>query len=1240
MGEKPRRFQTRARQVRSHGDDFEDFVFECFRIANEERGFAKHLARGRDGAIDLIDRFGEPGVATVAECKYVGSGLAKDAIARWREVFRHLSDHLPMLHANPDKNLKSQYRAWLEPDRPIKRYRFCVTATMSKQELAALEKRIVADFAKLVGAGVEPLRHLVEEPGAVRALPWDWFEAELEEHPSLAFRWFRGLPIGVGQFGDASGNEPTFQDFLTSGELRYFSRDQYESAGFGALERGEVALVTGLIHGAPQSLLITGPGGVGKTRLSWELAAALAGADDGFDVFTLKRSAGFESVTELAASYPGNASILLLIDYAEAAPKLNDIADAIVHLAAHSGHRVRLIATCRSSATNLVRDNLAALDPEVKGLGSLQTGEEAYVRWVSRSILALERFPQPEELERVCQGIPALAAFALFLFRRHREQFDRQFGALHGLSDFDKWVSHRVSLLSSRIGDRDASERMLARIAFALPLPFDRFQTMGGSYGAILDILRVDRWIELRDGYYVAAHDILADALAARWLFEAEHATSERSLDLLEEAAREQDLPHAMGVLARLASHPKFGSINGAFLVDALLERHPGQLCKSLALLLGTAILNFEQKLNLLHQHELARDAARAEPTLQVSLSVLAEESASRKLCKDDNPALATLGDLLDEVCDQSQISNIVLRRAYRFDQARFRDRVYANVSTFPQAESTHFLLVQMLRSGEPVDALHDPVKCWLQTNSRALRASFIYRAWLDAGGSLEDVSEALLSWVSEHGHTPEAQFVYKAWLSAGGRLEPVTAAVLAWLSVYGQTVRASLVYAAWLDAGGNLDDVSTALLTWVDSNGGTPEASYTYTGWLDAGGSPSEMAEAVLLWVSRQGQVPEAQFVYTSWLNAGGGTAAISEPLLSWLAAHGQSEAAGFVYRSWLNAGGEIAAITPFLLTWLDANGQSQEACFIYSAWLDAGGQHTAICKPLFGWLDKFRQAPEAAYVYSAWLEAGGDPRPIADTLSSWLTARGTDLEARHVYSAWFRAKAPFDEISSYVFEWVLKWSDNENLVYVTRGLCKVHNLPEPIVFAILNWSVKHIDHEDSLDRVATLCGHLHAGFMSESGLLKVIRELEDIIDYKLNSELLSEKDRSLIWSLCVSLRHPVFKNSNPYAFVRVTSKAVISRRIFAPGLGTAGAEYLTRRRSWVLMGIWWALRSGEVQVEDHQDAFAALASWVRTFELADTACEILRRMQLEFPSPAWGEMPAAAKAPRYGAIIPESHR
>ncbi len=42
-------------------------------------------------------------------------------------------------------------------------------------------------------------------------LLWDWFVAERDSAPSLAYRWFRGLPVGVELLDPARDAQTSFR---------------------------------------------------------------------------------------------------------------------------------------------------------------------------------------------------------------------------------------------------------------------------------------------------------------------------------------------------------------------------------------------------------------------------------------------------------------------------------------------------------------------------------------------------------------------------------------------------------------------------------------------------------------------------------------------------------------------------------------------------------------------------------------------------------------------------------------------------------------------------------------------------------------------------------------------------------------------------------------------------------------------------------------------------------------------
>lgn len=1087
MGETSWSFQTRYENSGDDGRDFERFVLECFRTAKQEALFSKSLRRGRDGAIDLIDQHSLPGTTTIAECKYIGSGGFGEAKARWREVYKHLVDHLPRLSANPGERNNSSYRTWLDSDRPIRRYRFCITISLTGAEVIRLEKLIAQDFAKLADVGVEAVRHLAEIQGAIRVLSWDWFHTELTDCPSLAFRWFRGLPIGVNAFERGGRTGQSFRDFLSGGQLVYFSRDSFAAKGSDVAARGEAELVEGLVSGEIRALVLAGPGGVGKTRLAHELAIKLTDETMGFDAYWLERGASAMSVQEVVGRYPAKASILFLIDYAEAAQRLTEIADMVAQMNHQAGHQIRIVATCRASATNRLRDALEILNPEMVSLASRVGGEHEYLDWVTGSILALEPFPAPDQLAQVCRGIPALAAFAVYLFRADRAQFNDQFGGLLATRDFESWSNKRIAALMQ---GTSFSERATAEIAIALPIPPDRLSRFRQTHGDLIDRLVADRWIEYVDGNLAAAHDILADALLARWLFETESATTARVVDLLETAASAEDLPHSFIVLARLVAHPGFVGIDGQHVAQALLAMADAkQVTASAGQILDGPLLKLQHKLDLIASLSALSQAIVHNPSLQLSVAKIAEQVGHARKHGEDLTVPAAVGDLLDLACWQGRESNYVLRRAFAFDPERFRERAFANIALFPVVEKTHFLIAEMLRSGECPDAMREAVQNWIKANSRVACASFVYKAWLDAGGERDAVHEPLLGWVDAHGLTIDAQFIYDAWLKAGGERKALHKPLLDWFGVHGLTLHAQFVYTAWLDAGGEREAIGQSVLDWVAAHGLTPEA----------------------------------QFVYTAWLYAGGELEAVREPLLGWV----------------------------------DVYGLTLHAQFVYTAWLDAGGEQTAIRKPLLQWAEVFGQEFSADHVYRAWLDAGGD----------------------------------LEDVEQGVFGWAVAWSHTEDFVYLSKPLSRRKNLPVSVVLALIQWAVTYPRNEDSVSRIRRVVGNLPSTDISIDGFTSLIDQLFRFAE---NLGPPSDIDRSLIWSICLSLANHSLYSLNPFAVCRFVARIIGSGLVFDRRLTASSMDYLIGSQDIICHLAVLGVREGVLDPVRDSQALNLFADWI----------------------------------------------
>jgi hypothetical protein len=401
-----RRFDDRQLRIKDDGGDFESFVYESLSLPVDANTLRPGFGRGRDGAIDhMVERVGQ---RTVIECKFIGRYVTSTPQDRWGEVRRHLNDNLPKLAKDPAERRGSPYAPWLDPEQRIGSYWFCVSfAFAHAQERINLEKLIADDFLQLSKKQPQ-LSHLARIHVQVQG--WADFHGELRRRFSLRYRWFGDLPRGIVPLREKRFESRSFRRFLFEESLPFFSREKFLAESSDQQIVREDQLVSNLSSElGDEALILTGAGGVGKTRLGLELCDRLLKL--GWLAVRLTDNARGTSVADLVKAHAEPAQIILLSDYAERADDLSAIVEQISLVNDGKSHRVRLIATCRMSAVSSVRDALAPVTPRELALGiprESEPSEIAFTEWVVRQILDYGHIPESEQIARVCHSLPIL----------------------------------------------------------------------------------------------------------------------------------------------------------------------------------------------------------------------------------------------------------------------------------------------------------------------------------------------------------------------------------------------------------------------------------------------------------------------------------------------------------------------------------------------------------------------------------------------------------------------------------------------------------------------------------------------------------------------------------------------------------------------------------------------------------------------------------------------------------------
>ena len=401
-------------------DAFQRFVAEA--LSSRWEGLHVFPAAGKDGGIDLSVT---TDIRTVAECKIVGTDDVATVTSRWNEVAARLEKHL-VLPDGPSSG-QSQYEPWYRSGLPISEYLFCVSASPKNQARRDDVKIELRDTIQSFFRGlVEKYPHLDHLKNlVVQILDWDDLVVDLSPHQ--VYRWFhRTRPLGLIPLQETESLR-SFRAYLRSEKLPYFSREDH-LANVPAPDEVTVPVEHELLQTVQQQryagIIISGAGGVGKSRLMYELGHLVR--HQGSTVLEVSGRLRPGALEALAEQIEPQHDVLLLIDYIETQHDFIQFAQDIGSINATLELRLRYVACCRSSyftAIQNVGDSTADfLHVDLTFDHRIADWLKSYRYGTVQHILNTTGVPDSVRHLEMCGQTPVLAVFLAWLHENNRRE--------------------------------------------------------------------------------------------------------------------------------------------------------------------------------------------------------------------------------------------------------------------------------------------------------------------------------------------------------------------------------------------------------------------------------------------------------------------------------------------------------------------------------------------------------------------------------------------------------------------------------------------------------------------------------------------------------------------------------------------------------------------------------------------------------------------------------------------------
>ncbi|MFS2009725.1 hypothetical protein ACCD06_07625 [Azospirillum sp. CT11-132] len=1031
---------------------------------------------GQDGSIDHwmeCKRLDAPLLAGAAfpliiECKWhseASDNHAANILKGWAAVEEKLKKQA-------DAGWPNLYAPW----RRARGYLYCISGRLPNQQARDDLKGRIEGFFRSLPDGRRPPIDWVE------VVDWSMLRSAFNGHARLRDGW---LGIGVEALLDHATVEAGLRGvraYLKSETLAFIPPPEE------APEHPQRILAELQERANEGGVLLIGPGGIGKTRTAMEVARlALAG---GWRVLHTA-STGGEGGPDISAIkqevLPGleTTPVLLIVDYLEqhrslrGNEELRALRDQLLVPAAARGGRVAVLAMARPGTATL-NDNEWKTFFVTHEIAPAEERRERIAQAMIRTAApqACIRFG----MDLLAEIVGRRPIIALFVAREIERRLASGHDTLQELiaearqtgPDLRRWLESRLredellpppaptTGLLRRAPPPDGPVIAVMAMLAAAPLARTKMpavaasvlQAAGGGDEAdaayLCDLLHRMGWLEDEAGYSVVAHDVVADELVERCLFEpaAPRIRSEVLENLLEPGLRD------VRVLGRIATAfvRAFASAEPP-VRDALEQACASWLDRRSADF--TRLLREDKPSTVAYAVGALLDSPFASPLFAQWESLFGPWLAGCATVVDSRHLLRaalkhapaghfhTISDALFRWIDAHGSSPVashvlapLLERSDLDDPSTDLSIRYGLswLTAHGLSPEARFVLPPLIGrpelSGECLEVSVTHVLSWLTPYGRSLEAGFVLRPLLrrpELSGEQFDASVAHgLSWLAEHGRSLKARFVLHALLErselSGERLEALVADCLSWLTENGRSLEAGFVLRSLLGrpelSGEQFDALVAHGLAWLAEHGRSLEAGFVLPPLLGNSELTGRRLEASvahgLSWLAEHGRSPKARFVLHALLErselSGERLEALVADCLSWLTENGRSLEAEFVLLPLIRhselLGERLEAVVVHVLSWLTVHGRALEAWFVlhtlFERWERSGERLEAVVAHGLSWLAAHGRTLEAGSVLPPLL---GRPELSGECLEasvayglSWLTVYGRSLEAGFV--------------------------------------------------------------------------------------------------------------------------------------------------------------------------------------------------------------------------------------------------
>ncbi|MCE6987971.1 hypothetical protein [Dyadobacter sp. CY323] len=879
------------------------------------------------------------------------------------------------------------------------------------------------------------------------------------------------VPAPVEQDEKADRKPKKYGEYLSSENLPYISRNTFSrEPGVSAAFYTEDYIVRNLVDSPNDRFdgcIISGQGGIGKTRLMFELGHLMAG--EGWQVIRVQPGDwSFDKLKKYLESAP--RKYLLLFDYIEesaffSAKLASDLMNGI------SGLTVKVLANCRETyrGSSKFPEEHYFLDINLEQNAA---EERKYQNFIIKGIIGGISIKFDYKYQDFFILKPSFAVFLRFLHENFPIGEDRELTQIPASLGFNVWLRKRLALT---LGTSDfiKIEENVLRVFALLPADGETLDALYDSnLGTYLSALTEDGWIEYTDNQTLRPiHDTIADEVLISHL-KRKKALLDSELRVIFKMAVTNGLVNSFIRSMERIVEQEFMRDKSDFFFKMLDQsiRDKSIDLKSVNYIIGvTSLLTEPDRIQLLSTH-----VDFFAPYIQSMTYVYSLGFAMAKLSKvKENakyePALKILFDTWYEAnpsfTDDAKLSANILSRSIKFFGINDFAKNFAidYLQKHAEKKSASYVIQTWLDANGDTTVIAKYVYQYLWKNADDPIVGFVLLPWLELNGNPAAVQRYVRQYLLAHAGEKQASFMLQAWLDKDGDPDFIWPFVDKYLRDRYREDAAPFLLSAWMNRTGKHQLVAKYVTESLKYQTEQRFANPLLQSWLKCGGSPEMVETAVVLYLQKYCNLLDTGYVIKAWLSKGGRQEPVKEHILAYLRQFSQDfqmlqqvvdcvkepeEIAGY-FHAYLNAHSEDSNARAVILVWLknkwspetilpyvkrhlEVHAETDEASFVIKPWLDAGGNPDEIEAPFRRFVGSHKGTENMRFTIQDWLNHGGNPEAVEACVVDHLTWYGNTIDARHVLSAWLQKGSKPALILPYIKTYIEIYIDQRSTSYV----------------------------------------------------------------------------------------------------------------------------------------------------------------------------------------------------------------